>query len=154
MNIIKAVSADIEDIMSLIKQAVDNLQKNGIDQWDTFYPNKEIITNDIAAASLFKIVVEKNIAGVIVLNGQQPLEYQRLPWKNFQGQGLAKELMHFAEKYAAKNNYTSIRLDAFQDNRRSLELYHSLDYRLAGTVNFRKGTFNCYEKTVLKILQL
>jgi ribosomal protein S18 acetylase RimI-like enzyme len=65
----------------------------------------------------------------------------------FQGKGLAKQLMQFAEEYAVKNKYSSIRLDTYSKNFIALNLYDSLKYRRAGDVSFRAGkTFHCFEK--------
>jgi len=56
--------------------------------------------------------------------------------------------MIFAEDYAKKNNYSSIKLDAFLPNQAALQLYEKSGYTKVGTVRFRKGEFNCYEKTI------
>jgi ribosomal protein S18 acetylase RimI-like enzyme len=162
MPIIKMVIKDIDSIMTLINEAVSDMQRNGIDQWDEIYPDKKVITDDIVANSLYGIRTEGNIAGIMALNEYQPQEYQSMHWDDsnghalivhrlcihprFQGRGLAKLLMQFAETYAEENNYTSIRLDAFIDNKKALGLYSSLKYNRIGIVKFRKGYFNIYEK--------
>jgi hypothetical protein len=42
----------------------------------------------------------------------------------------------------------AIRLDAFTLNPGAIRLYEGRGYRKAGSVRFRKGMFNCYEKAV------
>jgi len=134
----------------------------GLYQWDDQYPNIEIITDDVNAGTLFKISVKKRIAGVIVLNEQYFPQYNDLEWEDkegkfmivhrlcvhpdYQGQGYSQKLMHFAEEHTKKNGYSSIRLDTFMSNQRALALYDSLSYRRVGTVIFRKGLFQCFEK--------
>jgi len=54
--------------------------------------------------------------------------------------------MNFAEEYARSSGYSSIRLDAFLQNKAALKLYEKRGYENVGTVVFRKGVFNCYEK--------
>jgi ribosomal protein S18 acetylase RimI-like enzyme len=64
----------------------------------------------------------------------------------FQGRGLAREFMRFAERLAAERTCDVIRLDAFTANARALQLYQGLGYRDVGSVTFRKGVFRCFEK--------
>jgi ribosomal protein S18 acetylase RimI-like enzyme len=64
----------------------------------------------------------------------------------FQGRGIARELMEFAERVALNRGCGVIRLDAFAMNPQALRLYRALGYREAGEVKFRKGAFLCFEK--------
>jgi ribosomal protein S18 acetylase RimI-like enzyme len=162
MNINLVAPSEIDSVMVLVQEAIEKMEREGIHQWDEIYPTKERFLADIAVNSLFAARVGKMIAGVIVLNEIQSPEYGNIAWadKNgipliihrlcvspcFQGQGLAKKLMFFAEKYARKKKYSSIRLDAFVHNNISMGLYNSLEYQLQGSVKFRKGDFYCFEK--------
>ena len=99
-----------------------------------------------------------------MLNDEQSQEYNSLSWSDntgkplavhrlcvstaFQGKGVAKKLMWFAEDYARENKYSSIRLDAFINNKISVGLYDSLGYQRTGILQFRKGEFYCYEKVL------
>jgi ribosomal protein S18 acetylase RimI-like enzyme len=164
MHIYLAVPGEIDSIMSLIKDAIQKMEREGIYQWDEIYPTKEIFSADIAAGSLFAARMGNGIAGVIVLNVEQSQEYNSLSWGDahgkplivhrlcvnpvFQGQRIATKLMQFAENYARENKYSSIRLDAFINNKISVGLYDSLGYQRTGIVQFRKGEFYCYEKVL------
>ena len=165
MYINLVVADEIDPIMSLIKNVIQKMETEGIHQWDEIYPTKEIFSADIAAGSLFAARIRNGIAGIMVLNGEQSQEYNSLSWSDdhgkpliihrlcvntvFQGKGIAKKLMQFAENYARKNQYSSIRLDAFINNKISVGLYDSLGYQRKGTVQFRKGEFYCYEKVFI-----
>ncbi len=168
MKISLASPADIPNIMSLIKEAIAVMLKNGIDQWNNDYPSREIIAGDIAAGTLYKMTAEGKIAGIIVLNEWQVPQYEALKWEDaggkylvvhrlclhpvFQGKGLSKKFMRFAENYAVKNQYTSLRLDTYSKNFIALNLYDSLGYRRAGDVSFRDGkTFHCFEKLLYTV---
>ena len=61
---------------------------------------------------------------------------------------MVNSYLKFAEQYAEINKYTSIRLDAFSKNNRSLNLYEKNKYEKVGEVKFRKGLFYCYEKYI------
>jgi ribosomal protein S18 acetylase RimI-like enzyme len=160
-----AIPSEIDPIMLLIKDAIQKMEREGIHQWDEIYPTKEIFSADIAAGSLFAARMEGVIAGIMALNSEQSQEYNSLFWSDdhckpliilrlcvnttFQGKGIAKKLVQFAEGYARENQYSSIRLDAFINNKISVGLYDSLGYQRKGIVQFRKGEFYCYEKVLL-----
>ena len=162
ININKVASTEIDSVMVLVKGAIGKMEREGIHQWDEIYPTKQRFLADIAVNSLFTARAENIIAGVIVLNEIQSPEYASITWADsngkplivhrlcvspvFQGRGLAKKLMFFAEKYARAKNNSSIRLDAFVHNNISVGLYNSLGYRRRGSVKFRKGDFYCFEK--------
>jgi hypothetical protein len=85
---IKAAMTDIKPIMSLIEQAIIEMKRNGIDQWDKTYPDKKVITNDITTGSLYKITIDGKIAGVVALNEDQHPEYKSLSWNDSDGRPL------------------------------------------------------------------
>ncbi len=153
---------DVEEIMALIGSVINKMQREGIDQWDCLYPSLNIIENDIIAGSLYKYTVNSMIEGIIVLNDLASPEYDSIGWHDksgeylvvhrlavypdFQGRGIAKELMDFCEKLAVIKNKRSIRLDAFTKNETACNLYRKLNYIERGIVKFRKGDFYCLEK--------
>ena len=67
-----------------------------------------------------------------------------------QRKGYAKTLMDFAEDYAQNNDYTSIRLDAYTQNKRVIRFYKSRGYSIRGNVYFSERTlpFHCMEKLI------
>jgi ribosomal protein S18 acetylase RimI-like enzyme len=68
----------------------------------------------------------------------------------FQGKGVAKEILKFIEACAFENNYSSIRLDAYSGNERALKLYENFGYKKAGQFMYPKRDlpFYCYEKNI------
>jgi GNAT superfamily N-acetyltransferase len=162
LKIAQANPGDIVPVMELIRKAVRAMNDSGLFQWTEDYPNEEIITEDIAAGTLYKITTGDVIAGIIVLNHQYFPEYDVLKWDvndphplivhrlcihpDYQGQGLSRILMQFAEAYALRNHYLSIRLDTGTLNTKALALYDALGYRRVGEVSFRPGLFQVFEK--------
>ena len=59
--------------------------------------------------------------------------------------------MDFAEKSANENNYSSIRLDAYSQNKRVIDFYKKRKYFTRGNVNFpeREYPFHCMEKKII-----
>jgi len=158
----KLSSNQLSDAFSIIESVIAKMNAEQIFQWDEQYPSREIIEEDINNGHAFGFFQSDELRGYIVLNENYSPEYNSLEWKskngialivhrlsikaNCQGQGIAKQLMIFAEEYAINKGYSSIRLDAFLHNKAALSLYENLGYTKVGTVTFRKGRFNCYEK--------
>jgi ribosomal protein S18 acetylase RimI-like enzyme len=72
---------------------------------------------------------------------------------NFQKKGIGKSLMDFAEDYAKKNQFKTVRLDTFSQNKRNNKFYKSREYVKLGDVFFPMQSeypFHCYEKIILK----
>jgi len=65
-----------------------------------------------------------------------------------QGQGVARKLIEFAENYAVREGYTSIRLDTYNKNTAALKLYRGLGYDERGEVNYpgKAASFPVFEK--------
>ncbi|MDP4145483.1 MAG: GNAT family N-acetyltransferase [Bacillota bacterium] len=162
--IVKIKENNINDIITIIRNAIVNMEAKGIYQWDDIYPNEEVLINDLNNGTLYGYIDEGAIKGIMVLNEYQEKEYETLDWSfnygkhlivhrlcinpSYQGKGIAKKLMNFAEQYAQESGYESIRLDAFTNNEAACNLYTGLGFREVGTVDFRKGKFYCFEKGI------
>lgn len=160
MNIRQANQRDLPAVTDLIRSCVRHMEAEGIHQWDEIYPDETMFASDIERRELFVLEKEGRIRGTMALNEFQEPAYQDVQWQfsgkalvvhrlavdpTTQGQGYARELMQFAYKSALKQQYATIRLDAFAHNPRAVALYEQLGYRRAGTVQFRKGPFYCFE---------
>ena len=99
----------------------------------------------------------------MTLNREQDAAYQTVQWLGgepvlvvhrlcvdpvHQGLGLGNRLIDFAEDYARRNAYASIRLDAYTGNPTAVRLYERRGCRNAGQVYFprRRPPFLCFEK--------
>jgi ribosomal protein S18 acetylase RimI-like enzyme len=139
------------------------MNENGIPQWDDIYPSRETFKCDIEQESLFVAFTPgQKIAGCIVLNCFQDEEYKQINWEftggkiavihrlmvlpEYEGAGVAKDLLAFAEACAGRKGFEAVRLDMFKQNRRAVAFYKKHGYITRGTVQFRKGEFFCAEK--------
>lgn len=160
----------IEDVQSTLEMFVsitDALLDNGVDQWNYDYPDLETLKIDVERGENFVIRENGRVVASIVLNDIQDEQYKKIHWHSrndgvlvihrlgvhpeAQGKGFGKKMCLFAEEYARKHNYKSIRLDAYAGNPISKSMYHSLGYTQAnGYCYFRKKAipFYCYEKQV------
>jgi len=154
---------DLDVLQGIIRDATRHMDEQGIPQWDEIYPNRLVLKDDVEKQQMQAIEIEGRVAGLIVMNEDQPPEYAGVPWKyscralvihrltidpTYQRRGLAMRLMDFAEKIAANENYGCVRLDAFTRNPAAFTLYENRGYGRAGIVRFRKGEFFCYEKKI------
>ena len=164
MNIKAAGPEDLKNIMSLVQTIIKDMQNNGSDQWDALYPDIQTITDDLGKKSLYLLRDQKKCPAMVVLNEEQDKEYKTVNWSvvngpvlvihrlcvnpEWRGKGLANRLMDFAEEFAVKHGYKSIRLDAYSVNPAAVGLYIKRGYRKVGHVFFprRKYPFYCFEK--------
>ena len=160
----KLISSDIELAYEIICASRDHMNEKGIPQWNENYPLKSTIKKDVENEEIFGFFSKDVLQGLIVINEHQDPEYQEIQWEYdikpigvvhrlavnplFQNQGVAGKLMDFAESWFIKNNFSSIRLDAFARNEVALNFYDKRDYHRRGLVlfPFRKIPFYCFEK--------
>ena len=160
-----ALPEDLAEIKLLTERCAEAMADKGIFQWNEHYPSKEKLAADIQKKELFKLTnTENEIMGIIVLSPEMDEEYIPIKWlttnKNnlyvhrlatdptFWGLGNGKKLMDFAEDFANKNEYASVRLDTFSQNKRNHRFYESRGYKRLGDIFFPKQSehpFHCYE---------
>ena len=159
-----AKAEDIDVLMNVCKACAKYMISNGIYQWNEHYPSKKAFINDVKRNELYVLEVENTVIGSIVISTYIDEEYIPIKWltpnnKNIyihrvaihpehQGKGFAQQLMDYAEKYAIENNYTSIRLDTFSQNKRNQKFYELRGYKRLGNIYFPKQSehpFYCYE---------
>ena len=166
MEIKLAQINQVKEIFAILSNCKTRLEEQGIYQWVTNYPNMSTVENDIKNEHLYCAIIENRCGGTICINQKQEPEYASVSWNgntdkalvihrlavapDYQGQGIAKEIMKFAERYGIDNNFSTIRLDAFSANKHSLSFYENIGYQKRGEVYFpdRELPFFCYEKVL------
>ncbi len=160
----KAKISELNLIYKLSQDCARAMITQGIRQWNDHYPTKEHFEKDIKAQELYILEKDTKLIGVIVLTEVMDEEYKSITWltdngKNlyihrlavhpdYWGQGLAQNLMSFAEEYAKDNNYKSVRLDTLSENKRNLKFYKKRGYTQLGDIFFPKQNdhpFHCFE---------
>ena len=156
--------SEIDDILTISRACAQHMIAQGIHQWNEFYPSRQHFENDLQRKELFVMVEEDSVLGAIVLSTFMDEEYKAVQWTTptdndlyvhrlcihpiYQGQGKAQEMMAFAEDYAKKHQFTSIRLDTFSQNKRNQQFYEKQGYQRLGDIYFPKQSeapFHCYE---------
>lgn len=155
---------EIPDILELTKACAIHMKKRGIFQWNEEYPSREAFEKDISRNELFVLETASTLIGCITITPFMDEEYIPVIWltpnennlyihrlavdPEYQKRGYARMLMKFAEIYARKNKYISIRLDTFSQNQRNQKFYEQQGYQKLGNIYFPKQSehpFYCYE---------
>ena len=149
-------------IFDMYSAAIENMEKQGIHQWDNIYPDKETLRQDILQNQMYTGEKDNKIAVCFVLNEECDEEYKKASWicpdarfciihrlcvtPIFQKQGIAGQTMEYIEKLCKNQGYDSIRLDCFTQNPYSQKLYNKAGYSITGYADWRKGRFELREK--------
>ncbi|MFI2741574.1 GNAT family N-acetyltransferase [Zhouia sp. PK063] len=162
----KATAADIDNILQLTKACASAMIAKNIYQWNEKYPSRAAFETDVARNELFVLEIDENIVGCIVISTFMDEVYHPVKWltpntenhfyihrlgvhPDFQGNGYAQALMHFAENMGVEANKTSIRLDTFSKNPKNLKFYEARGFERLEEIYFKQQSeysFYCYEK--------
>jgi ribosomal protein S18 acetylase RimI-like enzyme len=159
-----ANTSHLSEIKQLTEACAKAMQEKGIFQWNEFYPSREKLAQDIEKEELYLLKKEGVITGIIVLTPEMDEEYIPIQWltpnsENLYvhrlgthpavwGEGYGQTLMDFAETFARKNRFQSVRLDTFSQNLRNQKFYEARGYKRLGNIYFPKQSehpFYCYE---------
>lgn len=159
----------LPEVTQFYAEVTSDLRTKGIAQWDHFYPNRFVMKRDLKNGTFFGMKEENQLIGAIVLDQGENKQYRKLHWNDHsgrpliihrlavhpihQGKGLGKRLLNFAEEYAFKKRYTSIRMDVYSQNYGAVGMYESAGYQVRGTIKFpfRKVPYYCFEKMIQTI---
>jgi hypothetical protein len=166
MEIKKASSIDLVDVLYLLKQCVIEMNKKGLKQWNLAHPSSEVIKDDIEKGTLY-VYREMGITqGMINLSEEAPAEYKEISWKGksdkvlyinrfavhplWKDSEVSVNLIDFAEKYAKDNKYTSVRVDVLDTYPANEDFFASRDFTHAGNFHseFQKMPYTCFEKNM------
>ena len=166
MKIRIAKKSDLGNIMRMYNSCVNGMIKNGIDQWDESYPNREIIAEDINSTTYYVLEIQEQVIGGINIDKNQDPTYLDIHWRDnsnsflvvhrlgvkeeFWNKKVGKNLMLFAEKLVIEKKLKSIRLDTYSGNPKAMEFYIQLGYNELGKINLKpnKNEYYCFEKII------
>ena len=166
MMIRKAKINELDEIMNMYASCVDGMQKANIDQWDSTYPNRKIISEDIRNKSFYIFSINDKIIGGINIDKIQDKTYLDIEWKDkgnkflvvhrlavrqeFWKKGIGNKLMIFAESLVKEKKLNSIRLDTYSSNPIAINFYLNLGYIKKGEIFLKpnKNEYYCFEKLI------
>ena len=160
----RGVHEDLIPILEITKNCAVKMDAMGIYQWNENYPNRNAFIDDIKNNELLVFTKGDLLVGCIALCTKMDDVYKNVKWltkdvKNlyihrlavdpqFQKKGIGKKLMDYAEDFAKKNNFISVRLDTFSKNKNNMRFYERRGYYRLEVVFFpeqSKFPFYCYE---------
>ena len=166
MMIRKAKINELDEIMNMYTSCVDGMQKANIDQWDSTYPNRKIISEDIRNKTFYIFLINDEIIGGINIDKIQDKTYLDIVWKDkgnkflvvhrlavrqeFWKKGIGNKLMIFAESLVKEKKLNSIRLDTYSSNPIAINFYLNLGYIKKGEIFLKpnKNEYYCFEKLI------
>ncbi|WP_294354093.1 GNAT family N-acetyltransferase [uncultured Clostridium sp.] len=157
-----AKKSDLDKIFEMYTDAIKEMEKNNIHQWDELYPDKEILEEDIEKQEMYLAFDDDKVVAAYVLNEVCDEEYLDGEWKfpdasfsvihrlcvnpKYQRCGVGSKTVKYIEDKVKLKGIESIRLDTFTLNPYSLRMYDKLGYKKVGMVHWRKGDFYLMEK--------
>ncbi len=168
MNIRKAKTNELNQIMGVYHSCVKGMIDLGIDQWDESYPNREVIEKDIEIGDYYVGIINDEIVSGIKIDTKQDPTYLAIDWQdktnNFMvvhrlcvktsvwSKGIGKQMMEFAENLALENKHISMRLDTYINNPKAIAFYKRIGYKQLGHINLKphKDIYYCFEKMLSK----
>ena len=166
MKIRKGRVFEIDEIMDMYSSCVTGMIAANIDQWDSSYPNKEVILEDLKNETFYILTIDEKIIGGINIDKIQDKTYLDINWKDTENKflvvhrlavrkeywkkGIGKELMNFAELLVKQKKLNSIRLDTYNTNPIAINFYLNLGYTKKGEIYLKpnKNEYYCFEKLI------
>ncbi|WP_434305348.1 GNAT family N-acetyltransferase [Clostridium botulinum] len=159
-----AQKEDLDNVSAMFTDAINEMNRNGIDQWDSIYPDRNILEDDIIKKQLYIGLSEGTVVSAYVLNQECDEQYVNGTWKYpnstyyvihrlcvnpiFQNKRIGTLTMLHIENEVRKMGIDTIRLDAFTLNPYAVKMYEKLGYSKVGFANWRKGKFHIMEKKI------
>ena len=166
MKIRKGSVFEIDEIMDMYYSCVKGMIAANIDQWDSSYPNKKVILEDLKNETFYILTIDEKIIGGINIDKIQDKTYLDINWKDTENKflvvhrlavrqeywkkGIGKELMNFAELLVKQKKLNSIRLDTYNTNPIAINFYLNLGYTKKGEIYLKpnKNEYYCFEKLI------
>lgn len=159
----KAATSNIDSIMTIIRQAVEQMRREGKHQWDDNYPQRSHIADDIARGCGYMMFCGDQPAayGAIMFGGEPAYNSIRGRWLTdgqyivlhrlavadaMKGRGVAVRFIDEAEKMAVGNGVHSFKVDTNHDNARMLRVLDKLGFTHCGYISYPQGDRMAYEK--------
>lgn len=141
----RAKLEELNKIMIVIEEAKIRMTNLGLTQWQSNYPNKEIIKEDILGGNLFIYLIDKEIVGTMsVFDYEETYDNIEGKWLNVEpykvihriavsnnsyNKGIAGEMLIFLLKEFKKD----LKIDTHKDNIPMQRLLKRLGFEYCGT---------------------
>ena len=153
-------------ILGIVNSCSDWLSVQGMNHWKEYY-TQETVQWKFQNTDIFGLFFDETLSGVVSLSSKMPLYYVQKELSYFQDpeskafyismlavdpikhkQGIASQLMTFAEDYAGKYDIKFIRLEAYAPYAELNQFYRKRNYNLVQTRDDEGDLMNFYEKKI------
>ena len=167
LTIRKAVRSDLNELWTLVRAAIEEMNRSGNNQWGADYPILEDYAQALDDGQLYAACGETGaIRGVAVFNTAEEPQYSGLNWltqspalvihkvavdPSAQRTGAASALFQFAFELARSRGLASVRIDTYSLNQRMQALIRKQGFSFVGEIYFpafpdRPLPFRAFEK--------
>jgi GNAT superfamily N-acetyltransferase len=165
MTLRKATQSELQPIWEIIQYAIEQRRADGSDQWQSGYPNKTTIQEDLDAGYAYvlddddailayaAIIFGKEeaydkIDGEWLTNGDYAVLHRVAASPMAKGKKAGTHLFQLVERLCVDNNIYSIKVDTNFDNAPMLKLLENLNYTYCGEVFFQNAPRKAFEKVL------
>lgn len=152
----KAQISDLDQVLSIIRDAQTMMAEEGRTQWQDGYPAASDIVSDIEKGYGYVLDKEEGIVayGAVVFDGEPTYERIEGSWlcdkpyvvvhrqataRRLMGRGLGAEFLGCVEKLALENAVEDFRIDTNYDNAYMLKLLGRQGFSYCGIITIRSG---------------
>lgn len=157
IKIERATLQDYQEIEKIYIQANKALKRDGVDQWQKDFPNKETFLKDLDLQASF-LYREKEILATAALIPGQDKTYKKIykgSWVNDEpyttihrfaihdkakGKGLGKQMLQALMDKSVEMGYWNVRIDTHKDNKKMLRLIESMGFIPCGIIHVMDGS--------------
>lgn len=81
LKFVLAQKEDLDIVMSMFTDAINEMNRKGIYQWDSIYPTRNTLEEDIKKKQLYIGIYEGTVVSTYVLNQEYDEQYVNGTWK-------------------------------------------------------------------------
>lgn len=163
----KASLSELTIIWNILQDAINQRKKDGSEQWQNGYPNKQTVYDDINNGYGY-VLIDNNIivAYAAIIFGEEPayndingswltnddyVVIHRVATSNeFKGKGIATQLFRMIEDLSFEQNVYSIKVDTNFDNIPMMKILDKLQYTFCGEIMFGGASRRAYQKIIME----
>lgn len=159
----KAAPLEAEAAMEIINAAKQYLKEQGIDQWQTGYPDEACIGQDIRSGKGYFVTDEDGIMGYLCIDydGEPAYEHLKGSWqkdgryvvvhrlalgKKSRGKGASGSVFQLVEEMARRQGIASFRVDTDADNQIMQHILKKNGFSYRGTIWFDNSEKIAFDK--------
>ncbi len=163
MNLRLATPEDLDTIWNILQDAIAQRKKDGSEQWQHGYPNKQIVEADIQDSHGYVLIKENQIiAYAAIVFGIEPayndikgqwlsqdeyvVVHRVATAESYKGHGVATLLFQFIERLSIGKGVFSVKVDTNFDNYPMLRILEKLHYTHCGEIIFGGAPRMAFEK--------